>query len=233
MSQNLVNKSYYGYTGMYRQPYANAAGYGDSLYLITDEAHFEANLIVLSDHFFRDAYRILSQPTYQEVHIFVPSIDMVWISDIFGLVMSLKAYKKNVYWHYPDKYYPKHTNVLFEMAQILLPKYQSKVIPGLTIDMVKENDVYSFKVINGKKREYFSVWCKKDDAIKLINSGLYDAIHLPYNTFYYAGTSAREIACDTDIQKLARKVVPNSFRNRDEFVEAAHLPFAVMDRLLG
>lgn len=230
--QNPVNKSYYGYTGLFRAPYSNNAGYGDSLYLITDESHYEANLIVLSDHFFHDAYRLLSCPTYQEIHIFVPSLDTVWISDLFGLVMSLKAYKKNVYWHYPTgRTLTEPINVQFDMSQLRPTLYQSKRINNLMIRLISNNGFYDFEVINGDKKEYFTV-CTTEEQLKGLIAD-HEAIHMPYNTYYYGGDSAREIACGANAKQYTKYIIPNSFRNRDEFIEAAHTPFAFTPRLIG
>ena len=52
---NPLNKSIYGYTGLFRQPFSNGTFYGNTLFVITNEAHSELNLIILSDGFFMDA----------------------------------------------------------------------------------------------------------------------------------------------------------------------------------
>lgn len=234
---NPVNKSHVGYTGIFRQPYANTEMYGPTLYAITNEIHSEINLLVLCDGFYNDAYRILVSTTFRKVHIFIPSLGIQFISDVFRLVTDLKRAAfpdKAIYWHYPIKYTTTNpTNVLFEMSQLLDTKYVSESIPALSITMEEEkgiglDGIYNFIVVNGKMKELFTLGMTKEE-VQAIPTGTYDRIHMPYCTFYGASTTARELGC---IDKgLIRNVVPNNFRNTVEFYSSKDTGFMNQERI--
>lgn len=237
MSVNPYNKSRYGYTGLFRQPYANQGTHGDTLYAITDEKCQECHLLVLSDGFFKDAYQFASQPTYQAVHIYVPSIGVLFISDLFRLVTTLKKIKRNVFWHFPVKYKTDDpVNVLFEMAQSQKMTTMGQVdsLMQLSISFVQSSvsdSWYDFKVVNGKNVDYFSLAMTEVKLNEILATKTADRVHLPYNTYYLDSISAKDVACH--MPGDTRYIVPNNFRLGQEFVESMSCGFALIDRLLG
>lgn len=235
MPVNPYNHTSYGYTGLFRQPYANQSMYGDTLYCITSENHQIIHMLVLSDGFFKDAYRILSQPTYQMIHIYVPSAGMLFISDLFRLVTSLKTYKRDVFWHYPTITPAENPeNVLFNMAQLCGNTFRDSTIPNLTVQMFDSESTaatgwYDFGLINGKRKEYFSLVMTESKWDMVCKSG-YDLVHLPYNTYYLPSITAIELYCKDE--KNGRKIVPNNFRNVADFKDAAMKKYALCERLM-
>lgn len=224
MSTNSFNDSVYGYTGLYRRPYSNQRIYGDTIYAITDEAHHEVHVILLSPGFYMDAFQILSSITYQDIHLYVPSLDITNISDLFGLVMDLKKIKKNVMWHYPVKYRTSNPhNVQFEMAQNDHMRFTSERITNLIISFedagytVTPNLLFDIKVCNGSKGDIFSNYTTMEKVAARKTDMLYKTIHIPYNTLYYGGQTAREIV-DAN-RAYGRFIIPNSLRCREEFHE--------------
>ena len=216
---NPINNSIYGYTGIFRQPFSNGSFYGNTLFVVTDQAHSELNLFILSDGCFMDAYRIASQPTYQKVNIFVPCTNILFISDLFRLVTTLKKLKE-VTWYHPQKYKTANPqNVLFELSQNQANLFTSASIYNFIVRMKTSNcdidDMYDFDVTNGKEKHYFTLGASKEYVQSLIEGKQYDAIHLPYNTYYSISTTAKEIADDN--KKNARYLCPNNLNNVSEF----------------
>lgn len=224
MSSNPYNKSIYGYTGLYRRPFSNQRIYGDTIYAITDETHQEIHMIMLSPGFYKDAYQILACPTYQDIHIYLPVLDISNISDIFGLVMDLKKTKKSVMWHYPQKYRTTNPkNVLFEMCQYDKMTFTSNHITNLiiTFEDAGYTDVpdliYDIKVCNGSKGDIFTIYPQASKAEARMSDRLYKMIHMPYNGLYYGGMTAKEIVAER--RAYGQFITPNNFKCREEFLE--------------
>ena len=215
-----------GYVGLFRQPYANSATYMDTLYLITDALHQELNLILLTPGAYRDAYRVASQMTYQKIHIFTPSMDALFLSDVFRLVIDLQKIKKSVKWYYPEKIKPVPTNVLFEVAQATSNFYVSQTISGLQISYKLSSTVdpshrfYDIYVADGSRNLAFCMYMDADKLATMNSCGDFDELHLPYNCTFYGGMTVREVL--TTDPAAARKLVANNFKCREEFMEAAH-----------
>lgn len=232
---NPLNKSIYGYTGLFRQPFSNGTFYGNTLFAITDEKHSELNLFILSDGFFMDAYRIASQPTYQKVNIFVPSLNVLFISDLFRLVTTLKKLK-DVMWYHPKKYKTENPqNVLFELSQNQANVITSPSIYNFIVRMIPSTcdieEMYDFDVTNGKDKFYFTLGASKEYIETLILGKTFDIIHLPYNTYYAIGTTGRELVKDN--KKIARYLCANNFNNVEEYNEMMCSGFALLPRLMS
>ena len=134
------SKMYSGYTGLYRQPYANQMTYGDTIYVIMDELQQEANVLMLTPGAYKDAYRLLSMPSIQFVNIFVPSMDVLWISDVFRLVVDLIKIKREVKFYYPEKISVGLVNALFNISCKTLNTFRSKRTPNLLINYEVSSD---------------------------------------------------------------------------------------------
>jgi len=214
-----------GYSGLYRQPYANTGTYGDTIFAITDERHQELNLIILTPGCYKDAFRIASSITYQRVNIFVPSMDVLFISDIFRLVMDLHKIKKTVRWHYPEKITTTPANVLFEMDQMTGNYFVSNAIPNLTIEFKlsdKRDPNHRYYDIYVCDDDSYIAFCMYMDAEKLTHmmtsADNYDQIHISYNCVFYGGLTCRE--CASLNPRWTNRLVPNNFNCREEFAEA-------------
>lgn len=238
MSSNKYNGSIYGYTGLFRRPFANQIAYGDTIYTITDETHQEMHMIFLSPGFYRDAYMILSCMSYQEIHLYLPVVDMTNISDLFGLVMDLRKAKKTIFWHYPQKFRTTNPhNVQFEMAQYDKMSYTSKHITNLIIKFEDAgyeptpNLIYDIKVCNGSQGDIFTIYATEQKVKDRKADQLYRTIHMPYNCTYYGGTTARELA--TAERSYGQFIVPNNFKCREEFIQASNEPFALIPRAIS
>jgi hypothetical protein len=223
-----------GYTGLYRQPYPNGSTYGSTMYAITDKLHQELDLLLLTPGCYSEAYALCSGVTYQRIHIFVPCMDALFLSDVFRLVTDLMKRKLSVQWHFPGKVTTSPGNVLFDMAQVKGGNFASDLIEDLTIEFKRsisgddDHPYYDFYVCDG---ESYVVFCMEMDAEKLttLMTGEYDEVHLPYNTTFYGGLTGRE--CIALNEKWAYKLIPNNFKSREEFIEATEGPMGHARRL--
>ena len=213
-----------GYTGLYRQPFSDNIAYGDTLYVITDDAHQELNVIILTPGAYAEVFRMASSITFQRINLFVPSMDALFLSDVFRLVVDLQKIKKIVRWYYPERVSVRPPNMLFEHAQVLSTYYLSKLIEGLTVSFqsasTDENKagLYDFKVYDGKLCDYFSLYMTKDKMANLLSSKM-DRVHFAYNSTFYGGCTVRELH---EYNSWRPHMVPNNFMNREEFREAQH-----------
>ena len=215
-------KAIKGYTGLFRQPFSDARLYGDTIYVISDEIHQEICVILLSPGFYRDTYRILSNPTYQKIRLFVPSIDSMWISDIFRLIADLRKIKLNVELYYPTDLKLDITNMLVTTACHKASVFISDVI-DLKIKygvarMVDRHTIYDIVIICEGKKEIFTLYMEDAVLSRYMTSNI-DYLHIPYNCSYYGGLTGMEAAklC-TKGQKM--KLIMNNFKCREEFIEA-------------
>lgn len=218
-----------GYSGLYRQPYANASTYGDTIYLIPDQYHQEMNVLILTPGAYRDLYRILSAPTYQRVNLFIPSVDTLFISDLFRLVCDLRKIKSEVRWYYPEPVNgitPK--NMLFETAQIRSNYFKSERISNCTIEFKLANTLddnhrfYDFEVCDGSSYDYFTLYLDEEKLDMLVSnfsntSAGVERIHIPYNTVFYGGLTGKEAG--EILGKKSYYLVMNNFKCREEFIE--------------
>ena len=213
-----------GYTGLYRQPFSDNITYGDTIYVITDDAHQELNIVILTPGAYAEVFRMASAITFQRINLFVPSMDALFLSDVFRLVVDLQKIKKTVRWYYPERIDVKPPNMLFERAQVLSTYYLSKSIDGLTISFqsaspdLNKTGLYDFKIYDGRLCDYFSLYMTKEKMANLLKSGI-DRVHFAYNSTFYGGCTVREL---TDYHSWRSHIIPNNFMNREEFREAQH-----------
>ena len=224
-----------GYTGIYRQPYANGNNYGDSIYVITDVLHQELNMIILSPGFFMDVYRIASSMSYQRLNVFIPSVDELFISDLFRLVLELSKLKKHIQWVYPDKITTVIPNALFSATQVIKSKFViSKLNKGNQVFTVEYMDgmnsmlspghmVYDIKVVTNDRVQLFCTYLSEEKLKTLSNSGKIDDIHAPYNAVYYGGQSLRQCLARANYPKFPA-LVANNLNCREEFMECTTRP---------
>lgn len=224
-----------GYSGLYRQPYANSATYGDTIYLVTDALHQELNLIILTPGCYRDAYRIASSMTYQRVNLFIPSVDALFISDVFRLVTDLLKIKKSVKWYYPEKIKVSPSNVLFEAAEMRGNLYVSPTISNFNVEFKLSSELdpnhrfYDFFVTEDKLCSAFCMYMDDAKLKKLVSE--FDEIHVPYNCTFYGGLTCRE--CADLYPSISQKLVANNFKCKEEFIEASQRRLGLARRVIA
>ena len=224
----------FGYTGLYRQPFADHITHGDTIYVMMDTAHQELNILLLTPGAYLEVFRMASSITFQRINLFVPSMDALFLSDVFRLVIDLQKIKKTVRWYYPDKITVKPPNLLFERAQVLSTFFLSKAIPGLTINFQESSKdenkagLYDFKVYDGEDYDCFSLFMTKEKMDDLLRSK-FDRIHFAYNSTFYGGCTVRELS---EYNSWRSHIVPNNYMSIEEFREAQHGRYGTAYRIV-
>ena len=224
-----------GYTGIYRQPYPNQTTYGDTIFAVTDDTHQELNLIMLTPGAYKDAYQIAAKATYQYINIFVPAVDINFISDLFRLYMDLLKIKMHVKWYFPDVMEDLTKYVLFDLGHISGKYFSSPNIPGLTIDFVRtydevegqiknsalsgrlDHNLYDICVCDGSKYVMLAQYMDANKLQALVRTGNYDEIHLSYLATPYEGLNYKE--CVKLNPKYKTILFANGFACREEFLD--------------
>ena len=193
-------------------------------------AFFEVKKSFL-DHFMESDDKVITHNPNAVLkdNLFVPSMDVLFISDIFRLVTDLRKVKAEVKWYYPETVSglsPK--NMLFETAQMKSNLYKSSTISGLTIEFKVANSLdeshrfYDFEVCDGAEYNYFTLYmdeAKLDSLMSTYSGKSAPAhIHLPYNKSFYGGLTGKE--CAQILGKKSCILTMNNFKCREEFIEA-------------
>jgi hypothetical protein len=225
-----------GYIGIYREPYSDLRCYGDSIYAITDENQQELILILLTPGCYKEAFALASHMSFQRIKLIVPSMDVLFISDVFRLVTDLMKIKKSVKWYYPEHIATTPANVLFEMAQ-MTNNYLASDIGGTTIEFKlssSRDENHRFYDIYVCRDDSYIVFCMYMDAEKLTklmtSTDHYDQIHMPYNCTFYGGLTGRE--CGALNSQWTGRIVPNNYGCTEEYAEAANTGFCIPTRAM-
>jgi len=208
-----------GYTGLFKQPIQNPVLYGPTVYCISDNDKNEAIFILLSPQAFLDVYNIAKSPSIINAKLVVPSLDVIFISDIFNLFMALKPIKPELKWIFPECP-PITTSLEFELGHEKMDNYIHPHDFDLSISFIKNTNfalknVYDIIVRDGEKVRYIAQYIDDDKAKILIENLSIDEIHVPYSSTIYGGLSYSElIALYPD---HTTKFVVNSFASISEY----------------
>ena len=218
-----------GYNGLYKQPYPNERTYGDTIYAVTDDKHQEMNIILLTTGAYKDAYVLASDMTYQYINIFVPSLDITFISDVYRLYMDLLKIKKHLKWVFPDNVPTAlKTHVLFDIGHIAVKLYASITIPNLTIEYrdsgaSSELPVYDIYVSDGIRAVNLCQYADEKKLKSLFRNKEFDEIHMQYNGTFYGGLTYKEaLKLEFAVPAMLRA---NNFACRDEYLECTKLRY--------
>lgn len=208
-----------GYTGIFKQPIQDTASYGPTVYCVADPTKKEVCIIPLVPGFYQDVYRYASLVTNEEVTIFIPSLDILFISDMFNLIMNLRNVKKSLRWVFPDR--PEiSSSIEFLNLQNVASSYDHTVDSRLSIEYIKDTyipdrTVYDIIVRDGTKTIYLTSYMTAEKAKALNDNIAYTEIHVPFSSTLYGGLSY------IDIVKLdgpyRKKFVINCFTSVDEY----------------
>lgn len=213
--------NYSGYTGNFKQPLSDLSLYGPTIYGVSDINKQELDLILLTPGCFYDAYKIIKQIGFIDVKIFIPSLDVLYISDIFNLIMDIAKYKPTIQWVFP--LLPQiPTSTLFEAMQLKNTFYQNSIDSNITIEYIPSEiagrSVYDILVKDGNKTRYFCQYLSTTKLDLLYDLETIDEIHIPYTSTLYGGLDYMD-AISID-KKYASKLVANDFCSVDEYLYA-------------
>lgn len=184
---------------------------------------------------YKDAYQIASKMTYQYVNIFVPAVDITYISDLFRLYMDLIKIKMHIKWYFPDNMSDLSKYVLFDLGHVPGKFFSSVNIPGLSIEFVRsyepvkgqipgqayfgrvDHNLYDISVCDGEKTILLAQYMDEDKLKALVRSDKYSEIHLSYAQTPYEGLNYRE--CIKLNPKYKSIMFANGFTCREEFLD--------------
>ncbi len=181
-----------GYTGLYKEP---ISGEMNALYMATGGDKNELNIIILTPGAYNEVFRFASSVSYPKINIFVNCMDVLFISDVFRLVQNLKHFKPVVNLIYPGKINCE-TSDSFKFSVIKDMIFQSKENQSFIFEYIKsspslEKELYDIVFMNGEKKILFTPYMT-DEKISTIK-GLYDEIHIAYNTTLYGGITGNQL----------------------------------------
>lgn len=225
-----------GYLGLFKQPIDSK--YVSTLYGITDESHGTLIMVLLTPESFIDAYKISKLITYNQIYFIVPSLDVLFISDIFNLYMKIKNIKPNAKWVFPLSP-PMSTSAEFENAQIRVDQLSIGISPVynnlyyynsssyynyetfILITFIPSNanndrNYYDIIIKDGTKTMYFSQYMTPEKIELLYNDISIDEIHIPYNSTLYGGLNYNQIVSIDN--KYHNKLKVHSFLSVEEYL---------------
>ena len=77
-------KTVSGYLGLFQPPHLDHTWH-NSVYCITGNDHRDLAIIPLVPNFFEDAFLAARKSCYQNIELFLPALDMIFVSDAYLL----------------------------------------------------------------------------------------------------------------------------------------------------
>lgn len=222
----MTSSDYYqGYTGLFRVPYDSVSNHSSTIYCISNYVKTMLIIIPLTPGFFSDAFRIAKTPQYQEIYILPPSLDCIYISDVFNLYQELKALDKvvvKVICSIPpdgkvsdgfmrDFELRGTTEFHFDPYGINAMDLYVKFDRHLNPEYRPSNDII---ISDSNKTMILSQYMSNDKLDYLAGVG-YDEIHMSFAHNTYGGLTYLQAVNYN--KKLADKIIVNSFVSVDEF----------------
>ncbi len=214
---NTIKSSY---IGLFKQPVDGKLK--STIYCITDRMKDRLIMIILTPSAFIDAYNISKRLTYTEIYYVVPSLDVLFVSDLFNIFMKIKTLKPYAKWIFPEK--PDfQTSVEFELNQIVADHfmydgyndYNFNVSLEFILSQDEGRKFYDILLNDGKKSIYFSQYMDADKLEKLYDDDTIDEIHIPYSSTLYGGLTYHQIMKISN--KYYTKIRVHSFLTVEEY----------------
>ena len=205
---------YCGYIGRMKQPMELMRD-NPTMFVLMDEYKREFDLILLTPGTFLHAYNFIKKINPVSVRLFIPTLNMEFVSDIFNLYMTLKD-KMLIKWVFPDKV--NHSD--FSDGQIRCNTHINEFNHKLSITYVKNecvDGVYDIIARSSDAVHYFSQYLTQSDAKNLYEDSEYDYIHIPESSTLYGGECYRTLS-----SKYQPKFVPHSFVSITELYSRLH-----------
>jgi hypothetical protein len=155
----------------------------------------------------------------QNVKLLVPALDVLFISDIFNLFMTLKNIKPNIKWIFPVTPLISRS-VEFESGQQMLSTYTHPNDSSIGITYVKDTyegsrDFYDIVITDGVKTIYLAQYINATKAELLHANNTITEVHVPYSSTLYGGLSY--VTLLNLYPSYYDKFVINSFISVDEY----------------
>ena len=216
-----------GYYGLYRPPFENRNEYDTSIYIIANRDKSILILIPLVTNFFHDAYNIIRRSACTKVYLATPSVDVMFISDIYNLYYETKNLNKDFTLLCKKKptvsitdEFMTHVKTGDHHVVDFSSKVDEESFP--MIDFVDEmmpiaRNGYDIVVWDGNKRIYFANYMSERKLNKKTKRKptLFDELHIPFNINLYGGLTYLQIA-KLSSSTILRSIRVHSFSTTEE-----------------
>lgn len=206
-----------GYTGLYKEP---ISGEMNAIYMATGGDKNELNIIILTPGSYNEVFRFTSSISYPIINIFINSLDVLFISDIYRLVENLKHFKPIVNLIYPGKVicetsdsfkFSINTSNIFQSTQ-----NQSYIFEYILSSQTLERELYDIIFMNGEKKILFTPYMSEDKINEVKDK--YDEIHMGYNSTLYGGLTGIQVYEKDNTMKKKLK-----FHSFTSYIEIGHV----------
>ncbi len=216
-----------GYAGLFKQPIIDTKNNLEpTLFCSINSSTHTLVLVIISPECYNLAYRIATDSRYEDIVIIPTSLDALFLSTVFNLVMSLRKIKP-VKWIYPDRlHFP--TSVEFINSQTVSNTFMFQgEAEGLVFDtnfsLIKSDapnrtlPVYDIVIQDMMKTRYFMQYCNLEKIEKVIKEcGEKTEIHMAYSSTLYGGSVYKDISNVT--MKYFNNIRVHSFVHLEEYL---------------
>ena len=208
----MLIKEYSQYCGRMKQPLQKPDIDKPSMYFMSDVYRRELDLVLLTPGTCYHAFQFIKKFGPKKVVLFVPSIRIEFISDIYNLYMLLKDTIPTE-WVFPldSDHYD------FEKGHIKDTKHTNEAEPRITISYIKNPEVeniFDIVIYTRSASNYFSFYLTEKRLLDLYRTKKCTLIHIPKSSTLYGGLSydqASNINC-----AYRKKLVPYDFASIEE-----------------
>lgn len=227
-----------GYSGLYRPPTEDLCKYGTALYCVTEDPKRTLIVVALNPTFFLDLYRIIKHPQYQKLVLIVPTVDCVYISDIYNLYTEVTVNLEKEFVLICPETIPiatsdeflTHVKVMQHARINLLGDDQTNLTVSVDYNHLYTpitRSVWDIILTTPMKRIFFSFYMSEEKLYWLKeHRDYFDEVHMPFTNITYGGASYMEIR-----RLTCTGIIPyirvHSFRTDEEraFCQSHAIPY--------
>lgn len=206
----------HGYAGLFKQPKLNK-NHICTFYCITNLKKDTLYIIILTPEAYTDIYEICKNVSYKNIYFLPIAIDVLFLSSLFNLYMSLKNIKSNIFWIYPDNT-EFQTSVEFEEGHLKFPSYvdeENTVKFEFLLSNKDDRKFYDIIAFIENESIYFCQYLDNEKIENLYNSNYFDKIHMGYRSTIYGGLNYPEVIKLHN--KYHNRLIVHSFTSEEEF----------------
>lgn len=217
----MSQEEYSGYIGWFKQPLTQPRNSKPTMYMVADHQKQEMDLALLTPGCFLEAYHCIKAFGSVKTRLFIPSLRMEWISDIFNLYMSTRDII-DIKWIFPNR--SDHDS--FEDGHLLESFHLNEFDESCGMGYVPNEhipDVYDIEIHDSDGIHYFSQYLTKEKLDQLIENDYITDIHLPHRSTIYGGENYRSLYL-TCPGICRSHIIPHSFLSVEEWSMYQSMP---------
>lgn len=210
-----------GYTGIFQQePTEKVISIPKNLtmYAIGDDIGNELFLVVLSIGSYTNLSSIIQNTNYNKVTITFPSIDTMFVSDLYNTINKAST-MKDITWMFPKQPSIPLSSACYNSYRnsdyFINTTNKEKSITFFENKIEEGKSVYDFIISTGNKVIYISNYLTNEKLQELLNDITIDEVHIPYSITLYGGLSYLDIIYT---HKYNKKIFANSFSSFNDYI---------------